>query len=141
VIPCIFPCYGDFILRKEILVSQERVQTVPPVKTGREKRDMRSCGKKKMNRTMHQCEGYWFLRKGQPQLINKEKIGDVIIDSCNLLVEPYPGSLDKCELTVPLYPPYVHAYRTTPNALTTTVKGITSDNTSHPPTKVSRMVI
>jgi hypothetical protein len=65
----------------------------------------------------------------------------VIIDSRNLLIDPYPGSLDKCEITVQLYPPYVHAYRTTPNALTTTVKGITSDNTSHPPTKVSRMVI
>ncbi len=42
---------------------------------------------------------------------------------------------------IQLYPPYVHAYRTTPNALTTTVKGITSGNTSHPPTKISRMVI
>ena len=65
----------------------------------------------------------------------------MIIDFYNLLVELYPGSRDKCEITVQLYPPYVHAYRTTPNALTTTVKGITSDNTSHPPTKVSRMVI
>ncbi len=72
---------------------------------------------------------------------NKEKIEDVIIDLYNLPVELYPGPLDKCEITVQPYPPYVHAYRTTPNALTTTVKGITSDNTSHPPTKVSRMVI
>jgi hypothetical protein len=40
-------------------------------------------------------------------------------------------ALNKCELVIQLYPPYVHAYRTTPNALTTTVKGITSDNTTH----------
>jgi hypothetical protein len=65
----------------------------------------------------------------------------VIIGSRYPLVEPYPGPLDKCELTDQLYPPYVHAYRTTPNALTTTVKGITSDNTSHPPTKISQMAI
>jgi hypothetical protein len=57
------------------------------------------------------------------------------------MIEPYPGPLNKGEFTVWLYPPYVHAYRTTPNALTTTVKGITSDNTSHPPTKVSQMAI
>ncbi len=56
-------------------------------------------------------------------------------------VEPYLGPFDKCKFAVQLYPPYVHAYRTTPNALTTTVKGITSDNTSHPPTKVSQMAI
>ncbi len=66
---------------------------------------------------------------------------DVIIGSRYPLIEPYPGPLNKCELTVQLYPPYAHAYRTTPNALTTTVKEITSDNTSHPPTKVSRMVM
>ncbi len=54
------------------------------------------------------------------------------------MIEPYPGPLSKCEFTVRLYPPYVHAYRTTPNALTTTVKGITSDNTSHAPTKISQ---
>jgi len=57
------------------------------------------------------------------------------------MIEPYPGPLNKCKPTVQLYPPYVHAYRTTPNALTTTVKGITSDNTSHPPTKISQMAI
>ncbi len=48
-------------------------------------------------------------------------------------------ALDKCKSVVQIYSPHVHAYRTTPNALTTTVKEITSDNTSHPPTKISRM--
>jgi hypothetical protein len=58
------------------------------------------------------------------------------------MIELYPGLLNKkCEFTVQLYPPYVHAYRTTPNTLTTTVKGITSDNTSHSPTKISQMAI
>jgi hypothetical protein len=57
------------------------------------------------------------------------------------MIEPYLGSLNKCEFTVPLCPPYVHAYRTTLNALTTTVKGITSGNTSHPPTKISQVAI
>jgi hypothetical protein len=72
---------------------------------------------------------------------NKEKIEDVILDSSYPLIESYPGPPNKCGFTVQLYPPYVHAYRTTPNALTTTVKGITSDNTSHPPTKISQMAI
>ncbi len=57
------------------------------------------------------------------------------------LIELYLGPRNKRKFAVQLYPPYVHAYKTTPNALTTTVKGITSDNTSHPPTKVSQMVI
>ncbi len=48
-------------------------------------------------------------------------------------------AINKCKSAVQLYSPYVHAYRTTPNALTTTVKEITSDNTSHPPIKISRM--
>ncbi len=51
------------------------------------------------------------------------------------------GLINKCKSAIQLYSPYIHAYRTTPNALTTTVKGITSGNTSHPPTKISRMGI
>jgi hypothetical protein len=65
----------------------------------------------------------------------------VLIDSSYPLIEPYPGPFNKYEFTALLYPPYVHAYRTTPSALTTTVKGITSDNTSRPPTKISQVVI
>jgi hypothetical protein len=58
------------------------------------------------------------------------------------VIKLYLGFRNKCKPAVQLNPIlYVHAYRTTPNALTTTVKGITSDNTSHPPTKVSRTVI
>ncbi len=43
--------------------------------------------------TPHQCEGEWFLRQGQPQLINKEKIEDVTIGSCNLLIDSILGFL------------------------------------------------
>ncbi len=57
------------------------------------------------------------------------------------VTELYLGFRNKCKPAAQLNPPHVHAYRTTPNALTTTVKGITSDNTSHPPTRVSRTVI
>jgi hypothetical protein len=64
-----------------------------------------------------------------------------MIDFSYPVMELYLGFRNKCKPAVQLNPPYVHAYRTTPNALTTTVKGITSDNTSHPPTKVSRTVI
>jgi hypothetical protein len=64
-----------------------------------------------------------------------------MIDFSYPVTKPYLGFRNKCKPAVQLIPPYVHAYRTTPNALTTTVKGTTSDNTSHPPTKVSRTVI
>ncbi len=66
MIPCVFPYYGDVIFKEgKNLLKQDRVQTVPPVKQG-EKEDIRLGGKRKLIRTMHQCEGSGYFGKGSP---------------------------------------------------------------------------
>jgi ribosomal protein S6E (S10) len=57
---------GFYIRRKEELLKQDRVQTVPPVKRGERKKICVRGEKENASRTMHQCEGSGFFGKGSP---------------------------------------------------------------------------
>jgi hypothetical protein len=66
------PLFRGFILgrrKKEKLAKQGRVHTdtVPPLKTGERREGRYAHGvEKESSRTMHQCEGTWFIGKSSP---------------------------------------------------------------------------
>ncbi len=64
------PLLRGFILgreKKRKLAKQGRVHTVPPGKTGERREGRYTHGvEKESSRTMHQCEGTWFIGKSSP---------------------------------------------------------------------------